>query len=65
MDHNQLVADITIMEWCVCACMIVSCCFDFGRYGPAGHVMSDAEWFLVISEQYEESEGEKKKRLLK
>jgi len=27
-----------------------------------GHVMSDAEWFLVMSEQYEESE---EKRLLK
>lgn len=52
MDHNQLVADITIMEWCVCACMIVSCCFDFGRYGPAmlcqmqsGFFFSD-EWTI-------------------
>jgi hypothetical protein len=27
-----------------------------------GHVMSDAEWFVVMSEEYEES---KEKRLLK
>jgi hypothetical protein len=27
-----------------------------------GHVMSDAEWFLVMSEEYEESE---EKRLLR
>jgi len=33
MDHNQLVADFTIRERCVCECMIVSC-FDFGGYGP-------------------------------
>ena len=33
MDHNQLVADFTVKEWCVCECMIVSC-FDCGGYGP-------------------------------
>jgi hypothetical protein len=45
-------------------CVRVHDCVLLQFLAGLGHVMSDAERFLVMSEEYEES-GKKKKRLLK
>ena len=45
----------------VCVCSSAWLC-PASILAGMGHVMSDAEWFLVMSEEYEESE---EKRLLR
>lgn len=42
-------------------CVRVHDCVLLQFLAGLGHVMSDAEWFLVMSEEYEES-GKKKKK---